>query len=222
MVYDFHTHTFLSDGVLLPIELIRRAIAKGYRAIGITDHASLSTLESILPKIIADCQLAEKYWEIRAIPGVEITHVPPEAIAEIAEAARELGAELVVVHGETPVEPVPAGTNLAALQCPEVDILAHPGRLDQEMAALAAKNGIFLEVTARAGHSLGNGSVVARGRQAGAAFLINSDTHTPSDLLTDEWQRKVALGAGLTENETDLALTGNPQKLLEKIADRRK
>ncbi|HLE81453.1 MAG TPA: PHP domain-containing protein, partial [Dehalococcoidia bacterium] len=33
-MYDFHTHTFLSDGVLSPIELIRRAHVKGYRVIG--------------------------------------------------------------------------------------------------------------------------------------------------------------------------------------------
>ena len=27
-MYDFHTHTFLSDGVLSPVELIRRAHVK--------------------------------------------------------------------------------------------------------------------------------------------------------------------------------------------------
>ena len=40
-VYDFHTHTFLSDGVLSPMELIRRAHDKGYAAIAITDHVDL-------------------------------------------------------------------------------------------------------------------------------------------------------------------------------------
>ena len=33
-IIDFHTHTFASDGVLLHSELIRRAMAAGYRAIG--------------------------------------------------------------------------------------------------------------------------------------------------------------------------------------------
>ena len=37
-MYDFHTHTFLSDGVLAPTELIRRAIHNGYRVMAVTDH----------------------------------------------------------------------------------------------------------------------------------------------------------------------------------------
>jgi len=42
-MYDFHTHTFLSDGVLSPIELIRRALVRGYKAIGVTDHVGIGT-----------------------------------------------------------------------------------------------------------------------------------------------------------------------------------
>ena len=37
-MYDFHTHTFLSDGVLAPTELIQRAVNKGYKVIAVTDH----------------------------------------------------------------------------------------------------------------------------------------------------------------------------------------
>jgi predicted metal-dependent phosphoesterase TrpH len=44
-MYDFHTHTFLSDGVLSPIELIRRALVRGYKAIGVTDHVGVGNLE---------------------------------------------------------------------------------------------------------------------------------------------------------------------------------
>ena len=38
-LYDFHAHSFFSDGELLPMELIRRAVVKGYTALAITDHA---------------------------------------------------------------------------------------------------------------------------------------------------------------------------------------
>ena len=48
MLYDFHTHTFLSDGVLLPIELIRRAAVAGYTAVAVTDHASAGNLSHVL------------------------------------------------------------------------------------------------------------------------------------------------------------------------------
>jgi len=221
MVFDFHTHTFHSDGALVPIELIRRAIVRGYECIGIADHVSVGNVSAVLPAVIAECRLAEEHWDIRAVAGVELTHIPPAAIADIAGQARELGAELIVVHGETPVEPVPPGTNLAALRCPEVDILAHPGPIDEELAGLAARNGIFLEISARAGHSLANGAVVSAGRRAGSLFLVNSDTHGPSDLLTDEIQRRTALGAGLSEQEAEIVLNENPRRLLEKIDARR-
>ena len=90
MVCDFHTHTIHSDGRLLPVELIRRAVVRGYRAIGLTDHVSPGNLAPVLEALIADCQLAEDHWEVRAIPGVELTHLPPAAIAEVAEEALQV------------------------------------------------------------------------------------------------------------------------------------
>lgn len=221
MLFDFHTHTIHSDGDLLPIELIRRAVVRGYDAIAITDHASPGNLAGLLEMVIADCRLAEDHWEVRAIPGVELTHLPPAAIAEAAAEARRRGAELIVVHGETPVEPVPPGTNLAALRCPEVDILAHPGPLDVELAGLAARSGIFLEVSAHRGHSLANGAVASVAREAGALLLVNSDAHRPDEILTEEFARKVAAGAGLSGEESEAALIANPQRLLDGLERRR-
>jgi histidinol phosphatase-like PHP family hydrolase len=220
-VYDFHTHTFHSDGVLLPIEQIRRAIAAGYEAIGLTDHASPGNLRHVVSALVADCRLAEEHWDIRAIAGVELTHLPPAAIADTAAAARALGAELIIVHGETPVEPVPPGTNEAALACADVDILAHPGAIDVETAELAAEHDVLLEISARKGHNLSNGSVVAAARAAGATLILNSDAHAPGDLLSEALARRAALGAGLSEEEVVAVLETNPRQLLEKIDGRR-
>lgn len=221
MVYDFHTHSFLSDGKLLPAELIRRAIVNGYQAIAITDHVSSGNLRRVLSELCRDCRMAEEYWPITAIPGVELTHVPAEAIAGLAKEAREYGAELVVVHGETLVEPVEPGTNLAAAHCREVDILAHPGLLSPEAAELAARNEIFIEISARNGHNTGNGHVAGIGRSAGVHFLVNSDTHAPENLLTATWAQAIARGAGLTEAEANISLTTNPLLLLERVKARR-
>ncbi len=221
MVSDFHTHSFHSDGVLLPIELIRRAMVGGYEAIAITDHVSLGNVASVVQALVADCRLAEEHWDIRAISGVELTHLPPAAIPEVAAEARRHGAELIVVHGETPIEPVPPGTNRSAVECAEVDILAHPGAIDGELARLASSNGIFLEVSAHRGHSVGNGAVVAAARAANALLLVNSDAHGPGDLLTDARARRVALGAGLSDEETEIVLTANPRRLVERLDARR-
>jgi putative hydrolase len=217
-LYDFHSHTFFSDGELLPMELIRRAIVKGYSAMAITDHASASNLEELVEKISRDCDLAWQHWGFRVLPGVELTHCPPASIAPLAACAKEFGASLVVIHGETLVEPVPPGTNRASVECPDVDILAHPGLLTEQEAELAAANNVFLEITSRRGHCLGNGNTVRLGRAAGAKFLINSDTHSPSDLHTEEFARTVALGAGLSAGETDAAMYENPLLLLGRVS----
>ena len=216
-VYDFHTHTFLSDGVLSPMELIRRAYDRGYRAIAITDHVGLATQERVVPVLVEECAQAMARWDIIAIPGVEITHVPASLIPEAAERAKALGARLVVVHGETIVEPVEPGTNAAALASPDVDILAHPGLITLEEARLAARHGIYLEVSARRGHSLTNGHVVIQGRQAAADLLLGSDAHDPEDLLTPGMARQIGKGAGLDGEELDALLETIPKKLLETL-----
>ena len=83
-MYDFHTHTFLSDGVLAPVELIRRAHVRGYRVMAITDHVGHGNLEFVLNTLIKDCEVASRRWDILALPGVEITHTPKEDIDALA------------------------------------------------------------------------------------------------------------------------------------------
>lgn len=216
-MYDFHTHTFLSDGVLSPIELIRRAVVRGYKAIGVTDHVGVGNLEWVVKTLVKDCAEATKRWDIVAVPGVEITHVPKEDIDLVARTAKELGARLVTVHGETIVEPVEPGTNEAALRSPAVDILAHPGLISYEDARLGAEKGVFLEVSARRGHSLTNGHVVRMAKLAGASLVLDSDAHQPEDLLTPELTLNIALGAGLTSEEAHVVLQLNPRSLLARL-----
>jgi len=217
MVYDFHTHTLLSDGELSPIELIRRALINDYQAIALTDHASIGELPRIIKETTEACALARSHWNILAITGIELTHVPANAIAEAAREAKEIGAQIVVVHGETIVEPVEKGTNLAALNSPHVDILAHPGLLTLEEARLAAANGIFLEISARKGHCLTNGHVASLAQKVGALLLVNSDAHGIHDLLNNSFADAVAHGAGLDNAVCQQVLYLNPQTLVKKL-----
>ncbi len=220
MVYDFHTHTSISDGALSPLELVRRALINGYCAIAITDHVGIGYLERLIAETAADCLLAQNHWNITAIPGVELTHLPAAAIAETAKKAKEMGAKVVIVHGETTAEPVEPGTNLAALKSPHVDILAHPGLLTLEEAKLAASNGIYLELTARKQHSTTNKHVAQISRLAGAKLIVNSDAHDELDLLTSKLAYSIAQNASLTEAEITNAITTNPQALLQKLLSR--
>ncbi|MDM8000655.1 MAG: histidinol phosphate phosphatase domain-containing protein [Dehalococcoidia bacterium] len=216
-MYDFHTHTFLSDGELSPVELIRRACEKGYRAIALTDHVGMGSLERLIRETVEDCRIARENWDILAIPGVELTHLPARSIAEAAKRAKELGAWIVVVHGETIVEPVEQGTNLAAVRSPDVDILAHPGLITAEEARLAASNGVFIEISARKGHSLTNGHVAKTALAVGCRMLLDSDAHDSADLLSPQLATAILLGSGLGEKESQEVLAANPSALLRKL-----
>ena len=216
-MFDFHTHTFLSDGVLAPVELIRRAHVAGYRVMAITDHVGHGNLEFVVKTLIEDCEVASRRWDILALPGVEITHTPKDDIDYLARAAREIGAKVVNVHGETITEPVEPGTNHAAVSSAHVDVLAHPGLILLEDAQIAADNGIFLEVSARKGHSFTNGHVVRQAKRVGARMLLDSDAHEPGDLLSPAFAMGVARGAGLDEAEARALLENGPRTLLEKV-----
>lgn len=217
MIYDFHSHTFLSDGELSPLELIRRAAVRKYAAIAVTDHTGPGSMARIIKEVSEDCALARKQWGIEAIPGVELTHLPAAAINDVAKKAKQSGALLVVVHGESPVEPVEEGTNLAAVKSRYVDILAHPGHMAQEVAELAARNGVFIEITTRRGHCITNAHVAKLAAEAGALMLLNSDTHDEEDLLSEQLAREVLAQAKISSRKFKQILETNPLKLLQRI-----
>lgn len=214
---DLHTHSLFSDGVLLPSELVRRAREMGYTAIAITDHVDVSNMDFVLPRLIKVCQDLNKRWDIFAIPGVEITHVPPDTIKELAREARRLGARIIVVHGETIREPVMAGTNRSALEA-DIDILAHPGLIDRKDVRLAKERGIFLEITARPGHSFSNGHVARLAIKEGARLVLNTDTHEPSDLITDSMAEKILFSAGLNDAQVKEVFK-NSEEIVKRIRE---
>ncbi|MFO7818215.1 MAG: histidinol phosphate phosphatase domain-containing protein [Thermodesulfobacteriota bacterium] len=197
---DLHTHTTYSDGELIPAELARRAKVAGYKALAFTDHADHSNVQFVLDSLLRLVRDYSIHSDIELLAGVEITHVPPALIPECVRLARETGAQVVNVHGETLVEPVAGGTNLAAIEA-GVDILAHPGLITEKEARLAAEKNVFLEITTRKGHSLTNGHVLAMARKANARLVINNDAHAPGDLVGRDLRRRIGLGAGMSEED---------------------
>ena len=193
---DLHTHSIFSDGELIPAELVRRAESSGYRAIAITDHMDSSNMDFIIPRIVRIAEELNRVQPVKVIPGAELTHVPPELIPEKIEYARQLGAKIVIVHGETLVEPVKVGTNRAAIDG-GADIIAHPGLISEAEVRLAAEKGIFLEISARKGHSLANGHVARLAVKYNAPLVVNTDAHGPDDLITRGFAEKVLLASGL-------------------------
>lgn len=63
MIFDLHSHTTLSDGVLTPCELISRAIEKGVDVLAITDHDTLDAYQ--------DTPLIHE--KLKLVPGIELS-----------------------------------------------------------------------------------------------------------------------------------------------------
>ena len=215
VMIDLHTHTLFSDGVLLPAELVQRAVAAGYRAIALTDHMDMSNMDFIIPRLVDASRELAPFTSLSIVPGAEITHVPPRLIGKLIEKARSLGARIVVVHGETIAEPVIPGTNRAGIEG-GADILSHPGLISMEDAVLAAEKGVALEITARKGHSLSNGHVAKTAMAAGAAMVINTDSHSPEDLISRDRAVVILKAAGIPEENID-TIFANSQKLVDTV-----
>jgi len=215
-IIDLHMHTLMSDGELVPAELVRRADRMGYRWLAITDHVDSSTLEHAIRGAVAAAAEVARYWKIRVLPGAELTHNPPDLLPELIREARRMGARVVVVQGETLVEPVPEGTNTMAI-AGGCDILAHPGLITPREARQAARRGVALELSARKGHCLANGHVAACALAAGATLVVNSDTHSPGDLIARETAARVARGAGLAERAV-AGVFKNAERLAVRLA----
>lgn len=199
-MYNLHAHTFLSDGDLLPSEVAVRYQDKGYKVIAITDHADYSNIKQAAKAIVEFCKRWPKDSAIKVLPGIELTHVPPEQFKPLTALARKEGIKIIIAHGETPVEPVAKNTNHLALLA-DIDILAHPGLITDEDTKLAAQRKIFLEVTSRRGHKETNAHVISQARKFGARLVLNNDSHTPEDILTPDQLIKVGSDCGLTQEE---------------------
>ena len=212
---DLHTHSIFSDGELIPAELVRRAMVLGHDVIAITDHVDMTNVEFVVKAVVKAVDLCEDY--IKVIPGVEITHVPPRKIAEVAKQARRFGAKWVVVHGETVTEPVMPGTNKVSVENPDIDILAHPGFITLEEAQTAKDNDVILEITGRMGHNITNGHVYKMAHEVGAKMVIDSDTLSPENLMDAAAALTVALGAGLTKEEAEKALHVTPYEATKNL-----
>jgi histidinol phosphatase-like PHP family hydrolase len=212
-LYDLHTHSILSDGEMLPTELIRRMAVLGYTTVAIADHVDSSNVTSVIESLVQVRESAQIFG-VTLLCGVEITHVPPSQIPDLAKKAKSVGADIVVVHGETTVEPVADGTNHAACGCKYVNVLAHPGLITIEDALLAARNGVALEITSRCGHNRTNGLVVQIAREAACQLVVDSDAHAPHDLLDERAKFVVAKGAGLTDAECKEVISLNIDQFL--------
>ena len=213
--FDFHSHSFLSDGDSSATDMWNEAQSLGHRVLALTDHLSLDDPVPLLNRLRREATAWEGSQFVPLV-GVELTKIPPRRIAAAAKAARNAGAEIILVHGESLVENTPPGTNRAAVESGLIDILAHPGLLSLKEAELAKEHSVILEISARRGHSLANGHVAQMARETGAELVVDSDAHNPVELVPAPLARRIALGAGIPQDQTDRVLRATPEALLHR------
>lgn len=202
-MFDYHTHTLMSDGELISAESVRIAEMRGYAILGLSDHSDFGNIAIQMSHALAAAEAENADPNgIDLLPGTEITYVKPSQIEKMAARARELGAKYVIVHGETIVEPIAPGTNRAAIEA-GVDILAHPGLIAEADVELAASNGVMLEISGRRGHCVANGHVASLARRCGARLIFGSDAHHASEIPTRDFAEKICLAAGMHQHEVD-------------------
>jgi histidinol phosphatase-like PHP family hydrolase len=193
----------------------READVMGHRVLAITDHVALDDPKPFLDRLRREAAAWEGE-EMTTLIGVEVTMVPPRKVADVVRAARRAGAEIVIVHGETPANPVPPGTNQAAVELNDVDVLAHPGFLTTEEAELAKAHDVILELSARALHMVTNGHVARTALEVGNDLVVDSDAHATDQLVTAHHAREVARGAGVPESSVARVLRETPERLLKR------
>ena len=144
----------------------------------------------------------------------ELVHIPPALLPEAVDNAREAGAGLVLAHGETLLENVEEGTNFAAIMA-GVDILAHPGLIDEQAAVCAAERGVALELSCAPRHAFANAHIIRMAEQFGCVLVPGSSAAAHGEILPPRLRDRLYRGAGLT-GEAAILLQYNARKILQK------
>ena len=217
LMIDLHVHIAVSSIPRtpgLPVgEALRFAALNGYRAVGLILRSSELDMPPLMP-LAKDIKRLSLHANIEAVLGVELVHIPPALLPEAVDNAREAGAGLVLAHGETLLENVEEGTNFAAIMA-GVDILAHPGLIDEQAAVCAAERGVALELSCAPRHAFANAHIIRMAEQFGCVLVPGSSAAAHGEILPPRLRDRLYRGAGLT-GEAAILLQHNARKILQK------
>jgi histidinol phosphatase-like PHP family hydrolase len=172
---------------------IHYASLAGLRCAGLilpSDGSRFAMLERLSKQV----RRLSLYANLEAWLGVELRHIPPALLPTAVREARDAGAQLVLVHGETLADQAEPGTNFAAVDA-GADILAHPGLLDKEVAVFAAEKGVALEFTSCPRHGLTNAHTAAMAQKHGCLLVCGSAARCPEELTSRTRWESIILGA---------------------------
>ena len=176
---------------------LRYAALAGLRFVGLVqscDGFDFSFVESLTAQV----RSYSLYADVEAVAGVELRHVPPALIPSAVRQARDAGAALVLVYGETLCDQVAEGTNFAAIDA-GADILVHPGLIDAKAAAYAAEKGVALEFTSCPKHALANAHTASMALHFGCPLVRGSAATRAEEMTTRAFWPFVIRGCDVFE-----------------------
>ena len=187
---DFHISIHQGFGVA---SALRYASLAGIRFAGLvmpSDGTGLSRLADFSAQV----RRLSLYANVEAWAGVELCHIPPALLPEAVREAREAGARLVLVYGESIMDQVEQGTNFAAIEA-GADIITHPGLVDAETAIFAAERAVAFEFTSSPRHALSNAHTAAMALKQGVPLVRGSNASRAEELTTRAFWPSVIKGA---------------------------
>ena len=213
---DLHMHTTATDGRADIETMARAARDLGHRYIAITDHSQALAMANGLDERAALAHAARirevnsRLEGITVLAGIECD-IRADGTMDLADdCLAQLDVVVASVHSAFTQEPEQmTGRILRALECPWVDIMAHPtGRLllrregyryDMERVfAAAAERGVAIEINSQVDRLDLRDTQARLARDRGVRLIIDSDAHSPAALRNQRWGVAVARRAWLT------------------------
>ena len=214
---DTHMHTIATDGRADAWTMARAARDAGLEYVAITDHSRALAMANGLDEHRALAHAAAvralngrgDLDGLTVLAGIECDILPDGRLDLADDCLAQLDLVIASIHSGFNQE---AGEMterlLRALECPWVDVLAHPtGRLilrreplgfdvDRLFAAAAAR-GVALEINSQVDRLDLPDTLARRARDRGVALVVNSDAHSPAALGNLRWGVTVARRAWL-------------------------
>lgn len=196
---DLHIHSRFSDGQA-PIEhMVKAAEKMGYEYIAVTDHSpSLRIARGLTERRLMqqweEIDEIAKKSKIKILKGAEVDILSDGTLDYPEKILKKLDIVIGSVHSHFKMDKEDMTARLVkALKNPYLMILGHPtGRLINEreeydvdwnqVFKAAAENGKILEINAQPERLDLNDEHILTARKLGCSFVVNTDSHSVSNL----------------------------------------
>ena len=198
---DLHSHSDWSDGRATVLEMARSAQARGYEYLAITDHSPrIGVVNGLGPeRLAAQRRLIEEANReldgLTVLQGIEVDINEDGSLDEPDEALAALDLVIASPHVKLRMEPAAMTERmLRAVEHPHVDVLGHPtGRRPgsrqgatydfEAVFRRAAERGVVLEIDCDPARMDLSPELAALAASVGCRFALDSDAHSPDQLL---------------------------------------